>query len=308
MKKILSVLMIGLCLCSWSAEEGEKTLMVPTTAVLAFEAREHNAKNDETGKSVADLLTEELGNADIETVERAELNKVLTELQLSSVGLVDADNQVKLGRLIGAKILVTGSIFKSGDKNYLSAKIIGTETSVVRAASVSATGSDFLELVPELAKKIVVILEKQSSKLLPKEKTTLSVADSLSKTLKGEKRKVYVKVTEDINVRVPDPAAETELKKLLLLLDFDVVESVKEAEFQIVGEAVASNSGSYHKFISATARLELSVYQVKNGQRKLLATGATKETIAGATYIIAAKDAIAQTALRMAAELFPIMK
>lgn len=307
MKKILSVIMIGICLCSWSAE-GEKTVVVPTTAVLAFEARERNAKNDDMGKSVADLLTEELGNADIEVVERADLDKALTELQLSAVGLVDADSQTKLGRLIGAKILVTGSLFKSGDKNYLAAKIIGTETSVVRAASVSSANSDFLEMVPELSKKIINILEKQNARLLPKERTTLSVADTLSKVLKGEKRKVHVAVKEDINVKTPDPAAETELKKLLLLLDFIVVESAKEADFQIAGEAVSTNSGSYHKFTSASARLELSVYQNKDGKRKLLATGATKETVAGPTYIIAAKDAIGQTALRMAGELFPVMK
>ncbi len=307
MKKILSAMLIGLCLCSWSAEE-EKTLMVPTTAVLAFESRDPNPRNNELGRSVADLLTEQLGNADIEMVERAELDKILTELQLSSVGLVDSESQNKLGRLTGAKILITGSLLKVDGKSYLTAKIIGTETSKVRAASVSSATADYLDQVPELAKKILDILEKQSSKLLPKEKTSLSVADTLSKSLKGEKRKVHVAVREDISIMVPDPAAETELKKLLLLLDFTVAESAKDADFQIVGEAVASNSGTYHKFTSATARLELSIYQLKNGERKLLATGATKETIAGATYIIAAKDAIAQTALRMADELFPIMK
>ena len=79
----------------------------------------------------------------------------------------------------------------------------------------------------------------------------------------------------------------------------------EEADFAVIGEAVAANAGTFHKFTSASARLELSIY---NKNKKLLATGAARETLAGGTYIIAAKEAIAQTALKLADELFPVMK
>jgi len=49
----------------------------------------------------------------------------------------------------------------------------------------------------------------------------------------------------------------------------------------------------------------MSIYDQK---KKLLAAGAVKETLAGVTYVIAAKDAIGQATLRLAAELFPVMK
>ena len=114
-----------------------------------------------------------------------------------------------------------------------------------------------------------------------------------------------MQVKEDIAVIVPDPAAETELKKLLLALDFQVVNTRAEADFAVIGEAIASNAGNYQKFTSASARLELSIY---NKDKKLLATGSARETLAGATYIIAAKEAIAQTALKLAGEFFPVMK
>lgn len=286
------------------ASPGE-ALVVPTVAVLPFEARERGAETADAGKSVAELLTVALmesGCADL--VERAELEKALNELQLSAVGLTDKESQVKLGKFVGAKILITGSLFRSGDKNYLVAKVIGTETSRVLGSSVSGT-DEFTGMVPELASKLAAILEKQSARLLPKAEEPESAAQELVAKIKGNGRKVFVKVREDISVSTPDPAAETALKKLLLRLGFTVVDSREGADFVILGEAVAANAGMYQKFSSASARVELSIL---TGDRKLLASGADKETMAGATYVIAAKEAIASAALRLSRELFPVMK
>lgn len=301
MKKIMFALAMLFSIGVWA----ENVVVVPTVAVLPFESRDRQAASTDTGKSVAELLNVALmesGNADM--VERAELDAALNELQLSAVGLTSKDSQVKLGRFIGAKILITGSLFKSGSKNFVIVKIIGTETSRVLGASASGT-EDFTDLVPMLAPKVSAILEKQSAKLLPKEQNGETVSAQLKKTVQGKQRKVFVSVKEDIAVTVPDPAAETELKKLLLALDFQVVNTREEADFAVIGEAVAANAGNFHKFTSASARLELSVY---NKDKKLLATGAARETLAGGTYIIAAKEAIAQTALKLAGEFFPVMK
>ena len=301
MKKLITLLIMLFCIGVFA----EIIVVVPTVAVLPFEARDRQAANTDMGKSVAELLNialMETGSADM--VERAELDAALNELQLSAVGLTSKESQVKLGRFIGAKILITGSLFKSGSKNFLIVKIIGTETSRVLGASASGT-DDFTALVPVLVPKVSAILEKHSSKLLPKEQSEETVSAQLKKSLQGRQRKVFVSVKEDIAVTVPDPAAETELKKLLLALDFKVVNTRDEADFAVIGEAVASNAGSYHKFTSASARLELSIY---NKDKKLLAAGAARETLAGGTYIIAAKEAIAQTALKLAGEFFPVMK
>ena len=301
MKKILTAFAILFTLAAIAND----TVTVPTVAVLPFEARDRQAASTDMGKSVAELLNVALmesGNADM--VERAELDAALNELQLSAVGLTSKESQVKLGRFIGAKILITGSLFKSGSKNFVIVKIIGTETSRVMGASASGS-ENFTDLVPMLAPKVSAILEKQSAKLLPQELDNDTVTIQLKKIVKGNKRKVFVKVKEDIAVAVPDPAAETELKKLLLALDFQVVNTRSEADFAITGEAIAANAGSFHKFTSAASRLELSIF---NKDKKLLATSAARETLAGGTYIIAAKEAIAQTALKLAGELFPVMK
>ncbi|MBR5837849.1 MAG: hypothetical protein IKZ84_04825 [Victivallales bacterium] len=280
-------------------------IMVPTTAVLHFEARSRRAEGDKVGKSVSELLFVNLlegGNIDL--VERAELDKALDELHLSAVGMDSPESQVKLGQIIGAKILITGSVFDAGEKHYLVAKIIGVETSRVKGCSVSGTG-DYLDLVPELAQKVRTTLETDFEKLLPKKATVFSVADRLA-DVKGAGRKVYLNVKESIQQAVPDPASDIALKKLLLALDFQVVNVRSEADFAIVCEAIASQAGQYHKFSSAEARVELSVYQVK--ENKLLSVGARKETMAGATYVIAAKDAINQATLKLAADVLKSLK
>ena len=307
MKKLI-VLVFLLCVGIWSLGQDAvvaESQLVPMAAVLNFEARSRQASNDNVGKSMGELLfVKLLESGCVDLVERAELDKALDELHLSAVGMTSQDSQVKLGQLIGAKILITGSIFEAGQKRYAVAKIIGTETSRVKGCSVSGTG-DYLELVPALAEKVQAVLENDVAKLLPRKATVFSVADSLA-AIKGNGRKVYLEVKEDIQQSVPDPASEIALKKTLLALDFQVVNVRSEADFAIVCEAVASNAGQYHKFSSAQARVELSVYQVKG--EKLIATGARKETLAGATYIVAAKDAITQATLVLAGKVLQGLK
>lgn len=305
MKKFLGCTLALLTVCGVYAEEKAQSQIVPTVAVLPFEARERSAANAHMGKSVAELLNVALMESGCaELVERAELDKALNELHLSAIGLTDKSSQVKLGRFIGAKILITGSLFKAGDKNFIVVKVIGTETSRVLGASVNGT-DDFTVMVPKLTPKVAAILEKQCAKLLPKTESIASVASDLNASVKGGSRKVFVSVREDINVSAPDPAAETELKKLLLSLGFQVIENSNDADFTVRGEALAANAGNYQKFTSAAARVELSIY---DKGKNLLASGAAKETLAGSTYIIAAKDAIAQATLRLAGELFGAMK
>ncbi len=301
MKKMILIAVAAMSM--WAA--AEEVVTVPTVAVLPFEARERQAESDNAGKSVAELLSVALmerGVADM--VERAELEAALKELQLSVTGLTSKENQTKLGKLIGAKILITGSIFRSGEKNFVVAKVIGTETSRVLGASASSSG-EFTEMVPELAQKVAMVIEKSSDKLLPKELNTTSTALKLADTVKGQGRKLFIQVKEDISVSAPDPAAEIELRKLALALGFEVVPTRDAADFALIGEAIASNSGTYQRFTSAAARVELSIF---SRDKKLVAAGSAKDTVAGGSYVIAAKSAIAQATLSLAEELFPAMK
>ena len=281
-------------------------IAVPTIAVMPFECRISGSAAEGLGRSVADLLSSQMSETgEFELADRGEINKIMGELKLSTSGLVTKDSQLKIGQLTGAKIIITGSVFKNDDKNYVVAKIIGVETSRVIGTSVSGTSSP-VELIPELKTKIAGIVLKNSTKLLPALADHPSVVDELKKEI-GESpanKSVFVKISERTQLNV-DPAAETEMKKLLLALGFKVVETPDQADFRITGEGLAETSGHFKEFFSATARLEINLH-AKDG--RLIASDRQVETIAGPATNIASKDALAQTALILAKRIVPQMK
>ncbi|MEG2076927.1 MAG: CsgG/HfaB family protein [Victivallaceae bacterium] len=285
-----------------AVSDTNKSEKIPTVAVLPFECRSPRLESS-IGKSIAELLSINLlEKANMELVERAELEKAVDELNISATGLVDKGSQNRLGRLVGAKILVTGSVFESEDKTFLVAKVIGTESSRVLGCSVSALG-DPVNMVPELSAKIDKIISESKAKLIPGELNEVDVVKALN--FSGNGRRVYIKVSENINVEAVDPAVETELERIVLALGFEVVQVQNEADFRIVGEAFAVQGNNYSKFISANGRVELKIYDKAN---RLLASGSARETMAGASYQTTAKDALTQATLRLAEEVLPVMK
>jgi class 3 adenylate cyclase len=89
------------------------------------------------GTSSNDPLIEKINqglsnNAGISIVERKLLSKVLTELKLSAAALTDQATSIKLGRILSARIMVTGVLSSEGGKATLMLKFIDTETSEIR--------------------------------------------------------------------------------------------------------------------------------------------------------------------------------
>jgi hypothetical protein len=72
------------------------------------------------------------GNAGVSIVERKLLNKMLTELKLSASALTDPATSIKLGKILSARIMVTGALSNEGGKAVLMLKFIDTETTEVR--------------------------------------------------------------------------------------------------------------------------------------------------------------------------------
>jgi hypothetical protein len=86
---------------------------------------------------------------------------------------VDTEQAVKVGRLVGARILVTGRAFALGKQQMITAKIIGTETSLVDGLLVkSEEGGDLGELTVELAEKIGKRLREVGPKLVASDEAT----------------------------------------------------------------------------------------------------------------------------------------
>jgi tetratricopeptide (TPR) repeat protein len=67
----------------------------------------------------------------IQVVERILIEKLLEELDLGSSDLADPDTALRLGKVLAAKIIGSGSIFFLPNGNILSLRLIDTETSAV---------------------------------------------------------------------------------------------------------------------------------------------------------------------------------
>ena len=125
----------------------------PTIAVLPFANSAIGASNAELAplsKGIADLLLTELAqNPGVRVVERENIQKLLDEQNLGRDGRVEAASAAQLGKLLGAKHMVTGSFItdRSG-KMVLTLRSIDTETGRIEWTH-TGTGrtEEFLDLV-----------------------------------------------------------------------------------------------------------------------------------------------------------------
>jgi Curli production assembly/transport component CsgG. len=155
-----------------------------SVAVFDFESKDEAVR--ELGPKVSTLLNATLSaEPQLITVERAELEKVLGEQELGLSGAVTADTAAKVGHLTGARVLITGRVFKADKELVVVAKIIGTETSRVYGELVRGqSATPITELSADLAKKIVATLTQKGETLVAKVE---SREDQISRIQKDDK-------------------------------------------------------------------------------------------------------------------------
>lgn len=102
------------------------------------------------------MLIGEVANFDgYEVVERADLQKVINELDLTKTGRFDPSTTAQIGMLLGAESMVVGSYMNLMGKFRIDARMIDVETgSVMHAASVSGEPDSFDQLGRDLATKL----------------------------------------------------------------------------------------------------------------------------------------------------------
>ncbi len=280
---------------------------VLTVAVFDFESKEEAVKS--LGPQIATLINANLSaEPQIITVERAELEKVLGEHELGLSGTVSPDTATKVGQLTGAKVLVTGRVFKADKELIIVAKVIGTETSRVYGEMVKgAPAASLTDLAAELAKKIAGTVAQRSETLVAKVETREEVVERIKKSLKGDKRPVIgVKIAErHFGGATIDPAAETELNKLLLECGFEVTDdkSDAKADLEISGEAFSAFGMRKGNLASCKGRVELKVRERLTG--KILAVDRQTSVAVDLSEQSAAKTALQNAVLELAERVLP---
>ena len=280
---------------------------VLTVAVFDFESKDEAVRD--LGPKIATLINAHLSaEPRLITVERAELDKVLGEHELGLSGTVAADSAAKVGQLTGAKVLVTGRVFKADKNLIIVAKVIGTETSRVYGEMVQGADADALtELSGELAKKISKAVIDKGDTLVAKVESRAERIAKFKQALAGKTLPaVSVKIAErHFGQPVIDPAAETELGKVLQECGFTLVDdkSKQKGDIEITGEAFSALGMRKGNLISCKARIELKAHDLE--QRKLLVTDSQTSVAVDIAEHTAAKAALESAALDLAERLLP---
>ena len=305
--KGIHILIGTLVLAAWASVYAASTDVL-TVAVFDFESKDEAVRD--VGSKVAVLINANLAaEAQLVTVERAELEKILGEQELGLSGTVASETVAKVGHLTGAKVLVTGRVFKAEKELILVAKIIGTETSRVYGEIVkgSAASASIADLSAELAKKIAATVEQKGETLVAKVETREDRVAEIKKVLSNNKLPaVEIKIAERHfgPQRVIDPAVETEFALLLKQCGFTVVDdkSPQKAEVEISGEAFSSFGLRKGNLISCKARIELKA-QKRTGE--ILAVDRQTSVAVDVTEQTAAKTALQSAAAELASRLIP---
>lgn len=124
-------------------------------AVLPFDVPDEKAEMKQFGVGTMDTITFALnGIKDIIMIDRSQLQAVMKEIAFQKSGLVETNDAVKVGKLLGAEVLVIGSIQKYDNKFRIIARFTEVQTGKILGVS-QVTGTDIFELQDQLAKDIL---------------------------------------------------------------------------------------------------------------------------------------------------------
>ncbi len=124
--------------------EGNKKI-----AVLSFPY--HDGRMGSGSTIIQERLTTYLAQTGkVEVIERRLLEKVLNEMKLGSSGVVDAATAQKLGKVLGAAAVVTGTLHNIPKKNKveINARLVRTETAKILAANLIHVERSWVDRLP----------------------------------------------------------------------------------------------------------------------------------------------------------------
>jgi len=146
--------MLILSIPGTGAAEFKKTKI----AVLDFALQGEGFETKDMGAIVAEwFITAFVKVGRFDVVERSLLNKIMEEQKLGMTGMVDESTATQLGKILGVRAIISGSVLKLHNILEINARIIDVESASIRAAeSVRSAQVDNLhDLVNQMSEIII---------------------------------------------------------------------------------------------------------------------------------------------------------
>lgn len=85
-------------------------------------------------------------------IDRSELNKILKEQGIQQTGIVDISTAVRIGKIIGVRYILVGSVNRVGYTKAIDIRMIDVETSVIKKTASLDVDKDYDFLLNNLYK------------------------------------------------------------------------------------------------------------------------------------------------------------
>ncbi len=130
MRRSIAMVVLGLLVAATAQAQQD---VRPGVAVLPFENGGSYGKSredyDALRRGIAGIMVSELSqNPGVRLVDRSETARLLDEQSLAASGRVDAGTAARIGRMVGARYMITGTFIDLYGDFRLDARIIDTET------------------------------------------------------------------------------------------------------------------------------------------------------------------------------------
>jgi TolB-like protein len=158
-------------------------------AIIYFDNSSREPELNKLKKGLADMLITDLSNINMLTiVERDKIEAILQEQKLNNSKDFDSNTASKIGKLLGAQIILTGGYFEMLGSLRVDARFIDVETGkILKADGVDGDSKNFFKLQKQLTWKIIRNLD---TKVSEEEKSYITNQEKQNK-LTFEDSKLY---------------------------------------------------------------------------------------------------------------------